>query len=195
MKVWLIAVMIVLALMALDVTVRIGWDRFSSGIGTLVDGQRYAEPLTKQPADIKNTSTDRRQTPEQPTQPLSGALPRWGDTASRQGNSDTGPQTAASPPLFDAETQTKLTTLVPIVHGGWFQGYRETTQYCRVLITDEFREVTTLGAALVVRYEPQQARPDFCAPGTLVLADTVTLMMIQMAQDTKEILRMMQRPR
>jgi hypothetical protein len=104
-------------------------------------------------------------------------------------------QTAAPMPRFDAETEAKLTTLVPIVVGGWWQGYRETTQSCRVLITDTFREVTRLGTDIVARYEPRQTRPDFCAPGTLVLADTVTQMMIQMAQDTKEILRMMQRPR
>ena len=76
MKICLIAVMIVLALIAVDITVRIGWDRFISGIGSLMDGQRHAEHLTKQPADIKNSSTDRGQTPEQPTQPLSEALPR-----------------------------------------------------------------------------------------------------------------------
>src|SRR5262249_60398808 len=55
MKVWLIAVMIVLALMAVDITVRIGWDRFISGIGSLVDGQRHAEqvsPDTAQPRTI-----------------------------------------------------------------------------------------------------------------------------------------------
>lgn len=88
MKIWLIAVLVVLAFIAVDITVRIGWARLISGIGSLVDGQRHVEHLTKQSADIKNTPTYRGQTPEQPTQPLPEALPRRGDTASRQGSQD-----------------------------------------------------------------------------------------------------------
>ena len=84
MKICLIAVMIVLALIAVDITVRIGWDRFISGIGSLVDGQRHAEQLPKQSADIKNTSTDRAETPKQPAQPLPGALPWPGEQAEQQ---------------------------------------------------------------------------------------------------------------
>jgi len=84
MKICLIAVMIVLALIAVDITLRIGWDRFISGIGSLVDGQRHAEQLPKQSADIKNTSTDRAETPKQPAQPLPGALPWPGEQAEQQ---------------------------------------------------------------------------------------------------------------
>ena len=58
MKVWLIAVMIVLALMAVDITVRIGWDRFISGIGSLVDGQRHAE-------QVKPSAAQQRSIPNQ----------------------------------------------------------------------------------------------------------------------------------
>jgi hypothetical protein len=45
MKIWLLAVMIVLAFIAVDITVRIGWDRFIGSVGSLVDGQRHAEQV------------------------------------------------------------------------------------------------------------------------------------------------------
>jgi hypothetical protein len=86
MKIWLIAVMIVLAFVAIDITVRIGWNRFVGGIGSLTDGQRRAEQLLKQPADVKNTSTDRAKTPKHPTQTVPGAVSWPGDTASYQEN-------------------------------------------------------------------------------------------------------------
>ena len=72
MKVWLIAVMIVLAFMAVDITVRIEWDRFISGIGSLVDGQRHAEQVNPDIAQPR-TTPPRLET-------------RLGDTASHQGN-------------------------------------------------------------------------------------------------------------
>ena len=59
MKIWLIAVLIVLTLIEGDITVRVGWDRFISGIGAFLDGYLHPEHLTKQPTDIKNTPTDR----------------------------------------------------------------------------------------------------------------------------------------
>ena len=83
MKIWVGAVMIILVIIAVDITV-IGWDRFVSGIGAFVDGYWHAEHLTKQPADIKNTPTDRGQTPKQPTQSLRGALPWPGEQAEHQ---------------------------------------------------------------------------------------------------------------
>jgi hypothetical protein len=43
MKMWLVAILIVLILVAIDITVRIGWDRFASGIGSLVDDYWPAE--------------------------------------------------------------------------------------------------------------------------------------------------------
>ena len=75
------------------------------------------------------------------------------------------------------------------------RGYSETTQSCRVLLTDEFREVARLGMDLVARYEPRQAHPDLCPPGTLVLADLWTQMRLSFADMTKELQRMMQCPR
>jgi hypothetical protein len=38
MKMWLAAFLVVLTLVAIDMTVRIGWDRFVSGSGFFVDG-------------------------------------------------------------------------------------------------------------------------------------------------------------
>ena len=55
MKTGLIAVMVVLALIAVDITVRIGWDRFISGIGSLVDGQRHAKRVSPDIAQPRTT--------------------------------------------------------------------------------------------------------------------------------------------
>jgi hypothetical protein len=45
MKMWLAAILAVLTLVALDITVRIGWGRFTSAIGSLVEGQQQAEQV------------------------------------------------------------------------------------------------------------------------------------------------------
>ena len=63
MKVWLIAVMIVLAFMAVDITVRIGWDRLISGIGSLVDGQQHAEQVSPGTAQPRGTPPQQKPLP------------------------------------------------------------------------------------------------------------------------------------
>jgi hypothetical protein len=106
------------------------------------------------------------------------------------------PQGLAAPVLhLDAETEAKLSRQVPIVQGGWLQGYRETQTYCRVLFTDEFVVVAqgNLGN-IVARYTPRQARPDLCPPGTLVLADIGTQMVLQMVGEYAGLYEMIKRP-
>jgi hypothetical protein len=61
-KMWLVGLLIILTLIAIDITVRIGWDRFASGIGSLVDGQRQAEQPKPDPVQ-PHTIPSRREPP------------------------------------------------------------------------------------------------------------------------------------
>lgn len=70
LKIWLIAVMVVLALIAVDITVRIGWDRFSSGIGSLVGEYWYVKQVS--PASAQPGTTPPRL---EPAPPPRGARP------------------------------------------------------------------------------------------------------------------------
>ena len=62
MKIWLSAVMIILVIIAVDITV-IGWDRFVSGIGALVDGYWHAEQVSPDTAQPRTTSPQRELQP------------------------------------------------------------------------------------------------------------------------------------
>ena len=70
MKIWLIAVMIALALIAVDITVRIGWDRFISGMGSLVDGQQHAEQVSPGTAQPRTTPPQQKPLPPAPVPAL-----------------------------------------------------------------------------------------------------------------------------
>src|SRR5262245_31205197 len=70
MRIWLIAVMILLALIAADITVRIGWGRLISGIGTLVDGQRHAEQVSPGTAQPRTPPPQQKPLPPAPVPTL-----------------------------------------------------------------------------------------------------------------------------
>ena len=70
MKICLIAVMTILAFVAVDITIRIGWDRFISGIGSLVDGQQHAEQVSPDSAQPRTMPPQQNPLPRAPVPAL-----------------------------------------------------------------------------------------------------------------------------
>src|SRR5215470_17414482 len=77
MKICLIAVMIVLALIAVDITVRIGWDRFISGIGSLVDQYWHVKQVSPNTAQSRTTEGPRQLVPVAAPYAGAGAPEGW----------------------------------------------------------------------------------------------------------------------
>lgn len=85
MKMWLVAILVVLTLVAVDITVRIGWDRIASVIGSLVERQRQATQVKSEP-------------------------PTWGEpeTQGRRPRKNVSAPQAPSPPPPDVTSPTEV---------------------------------------------------------------------------------------
>ena len=69
MKIWLSAVMIILVIIVVDITV-IGWDRFVSGIGALVDGYWHVKQVSPNTAQSRTTPPRLEPAPQAPVRDL-----------------------------------------------------------------------------------------------------------------------------